>query len=338
MAIAVPLLALLFNLINFLPAYFSSGARFITFTLVSLLCFTLYFIICRAIAAFLKKRYPAEGQLYFRLSIAIFTFLVFTALFLYALLYGYQRIGWFTYTFNEIAFVWSYIILSIANIFLTFLMEGIDHYMHWKESHRETEKLHAAYKQSQLNGLKSQVNPHFLFNSLNSLSSLIQEDEGRAETFLNEMSKVYRYMLRNDEDPLVTLDTELTFLSSYMHLLQARFGESLQLHINIAGEDRKKMLAPLTLQVLLENAFTQNILSRQAPLVVEIASDGNNGIVVKNNMQPKTVGGAIDFEAGLDNLVRKYELLGKIIGVDEVGQKQRIVTIPLITNTKEAVL
>jgi two-component system, LytTR family, sensor kinase len=338
MAITVPLLAIIFNLINFSSTYFSSAGHFTTFTFISIIGFAAYFIASRAIAAFFKKRIPAEQQLYFRLSIVILIFLVVTALFSYAMLHLYELFPWLNYQFTQNNFIWSFILIGLINIFLIFLMEGIDHYTNWKENYKETEKLTTAYKQSQLNGLKSQVNPHFLFNSLNSLSSLIQEDEEKAETFLNEMSKVYRYMLRNDEEQLVTVDTELKFLSSYMHLLKARYGDGLKLHFNINEESREKMLAPLTLQVLLENAFTQNIVSKSAPLIVNIYSGTDNNIIIKNNLQLKKVSGAIDFEAGLDNLIKKYELLNKAITVNESNKEHRTIIIPLLEKTEEVSL
>ena len=118
--------------------------------------------------------------------------------------------------------------MAIMNIFFTLVMEGISRYNNWRENLKETEQLKKTFTQSQLLGLKSQVNPHFLFNSLNTLSSLIAEDEGQAETFLNEMSKVYRYMLRGDDEQLVPLQTELKFIASYTHLLDKRFVQSLQ--------------------------------------------------------------------------------------------------------------
>lgn len=334
MLITVPLFAFSFNLINFYSTYFSGLGPFLAYSFISLLGYTGYFISGRVLDVSLKKRLPAEHQLYMRLSIAVLVLLLITGLFLYFFLQWYALIPWFKYTFNESDFMWSFILLGILNIFLAFLMEGIEHYRYWKESYRETEKLNATYKQSQINGLKSQVNPHFLFNSLNSLSSLIQEDEDRAETFLNEMSKVYRYMLRNDDEQLVTLETELKFLSSYMHLLQARYGEGLQLQVNITGEHKTKILAPLTLQVVVENAFTQNVVSKSAPLHIEIFIE-NNCLVIKNNLQLKSVSGAIDFEAGLDNLIRKYELLGNTIHVKELSEKQRTIIIPLLESAKE---
>jgi two-component system, LytTR family, sensor kinase len=242
------------------------------------------------------------------------------------------------YPFNQERFIWAFIAQAIFNIFMIFMLVGFREFEEWEKNYAETEKLNATYKQSQLNGLKSQVNPHFLFNSLNSLSSLIQEDEEKAEYFLNEMSKVYRYMLRNDEEQLVSLYTELKFLSSYTHLLQARYGDGLQLKINIDNDCREKKLAPLTLQVLIENAFAQNIVSKTSPLIIEIFIDEHNNLLVKNNIQSKAVTNAIDFEAGLDNLISKYELIGKKITVDEGDKHHRIITIPLLENKEEVLL
>ena len=101
---------------------------------------------------------------------------------------------------------------------------------------------------------------------------LIQDDEEKAERFLDKMSKVYRYMLRNDEEELVTLETELKFIDSYMHLLKARYGEGLQLVVDVTNEDRSKLLTPLALQVIIENTFSQNVISKSSPLVIAIRS------------------------------------------------------------------
>jgi LytS/YehU family sensor histidine kinase len=121
------------------------------------------------------------------------------------------------------------------------LHEGVSRFERWSANLEETEALKKTVKQSRLLGLKSQVNPHFLFNCLNSLSSLINESTNEAENFLNEMSKVYRYMLRNDEDLLVQLDKELHFLSHIMPL-KARYGEGIEMHININEEDKNYLL------------------------------------------------------------------------------------------------
>ncbi len=338
MVLVVLPVALIVNSLFFGTQYFRSGAFFLYATSVTCLGFTIFFIACGLIAVSLKKHYPHERQLIKRISIVIATFLLMSGLFMYFLFKGYEAVGFFGVKFHETGFIWSYFAMGITNIFLTLLMEGIARYRDWKASMQETEKINAAYKQSQLNGLKSQVNPHFLFNSLNSLSSLIQEDEEKAEKFLDEMSKVYRYMLRNEEEQLVTLETELKFLSAYLHLLTARYGNGLQVKFDITETQKNTLLAPLTLQVIIENAFTQNIISKASPLVVEITEGENGNLIVKNNIQPKAVTDTLDFEAGLDNLVKKYELLGKPIIINDNHGAQRIINIPLITNKEEAMI
>jgi len=315
--------------------YFTNRGFFFYASCITGIACIFYFMLCGFIAVSFKRHFPRESQLLRRLSLTIATFLLMTGLFLYFLFRGYESAGMYRIRFDEAGFVWSYFVMGITNIFLTFVMEGIARHKDWKASLKETEKLNAAYKQSQLNGLKSQVNPHFLFNSLNSLSSLIQEDEAAAEKFLDEMSKVYRYMLRNDEEQLVTLDTELKFLSAYLHLLTTRYGNGLQVHIHADEYNRSRLLAPLTLQVIIENTFTQNVITKNSPLVIDITATANNVLAVQNNIQPKVVMDTLDFDKALDNLIKKYELIGKPLRVDETVPGKRIVTIPLLEKEEE---
>lgn len=262
------------------------------------------------------------------------SFLIMTGLYLLMLFRGYEWMNFFGYRFNEHNFVWAYVGLGIVNIFLTFLFEGIARFESWKANLRETEHLQKAYRQGQIQSLKSQVNPHFLFNSLNSLSSLIADDSDAAEHYLDEMSKVYRYMLHTDEEQLVPLDTELKFLHSYMHLLNTRYGSGLQVNIHLNESDKPKLLPPLTLQVLIENAFTQNTMSKASPLVIDIEST-TDGLLVKNNRQARMMTGTVEIEAGLDNIVRKYELLNhKRVVINETPSERRVL-VPLISTEKE---
>jgi sensor histidine kinase YesM len=336
MAIVTPAFAFIFNYYNFPQQYFASAFNFLVLSFCTFIAFAAYFILCGAIAVQIKKRFPSEQQISTRLSLSITSFLLLTFLFLY--LYLNKLEDWFSflnYHFVETDLAWNYVSLALLNIFITFLMEGIVQYNEWKKSKEETEKLSIAYKKSQLNGLKSQVNPHFLFNSLNSLSSLIQENEDEAETFLNQMTKVYRYMLRNDEDPMVTLETELKFIKSYIHILKARYGDSLQVTIDIEENAKANQIAPLTLQVLIENAFSQNIMSKANPLKIDIRSENTETLLFRNTINPKSITEAIDFESGLDHLVKKYQLLGRNILVNEQNISCRTITIPLILKEKE---
>lgn len=316
--------------------YFSGSAIFITASLITATVFALYFILCSSIAVFLKSRFQQEEDSVKRLGIMIFILLLLTGFVLLSLFRGYEALSLFDYSFNKTGFVWAYTGLGIINIFLTFLFEGIARFQSWKANLKATGELEKAYQQSQLQGLKSQVNPHFLFNSLNSLSSLIHEDEDAAEAFLNEMSKVYRYMLRNDDEQLVMLADELRFLASYEHLLTARYGEGLSIRVETDEASSEQFLPPLTLQVIIENTFTQNTLSKANPLVITIRTAGNQ-LIIKNNVQPKMLSDSMDFETGLDNLVKKYQLLNRPAVVIESNDKERVIRLPLITSQREAV-
>lgn len=332
LAITVVPFTLAINAAVFGSRYFTQTLLFLTATLITSLLLSLDFIICGFIAVTLKYRLPLEEQTNRRLLYMIVCFVILSGIFLMSVFQGYEWLPFLRYTFNEKGFIWAYVSLSIMNIFLTLVMEGISRYNNWRDNLKETEQIKKAYIQSQLLGLKSQVNPHFLFNSLNTLSSLIAEDEKEAETFLNEMSKVYRYMLRGDDEQLVPLQTELKFIDSYIYLLDKRFGKSLQVQTAIDEADMPKLLPPLSLQVLIENAFTQNSMSKSDPLLITITSKGTNEILICNTRRPKLVSNAIDFEAGLDNLVTKYRLLNADGVVIKDDDTQRCIFLPLLQN------
>lgn len=336
LAVIILPLTILLNSVIFGMKYFSQWVIFSEATLITATAVSADFILCGSIAVLLKRRFPGEAETGKRLTLMIIVFLLVTGIFLLLLFRGYESIRFWGYVFNENGFVWSYVVTGIVNIFLTFLHEGIDRFERWKSNLKETEALKIAFRHSQLEGLKSQVNPHFLFNSLNSLSSLISEDEEKAEKFLNEMSKVYRYLLRNEEDKLVSIRTELVFLASYYFLLKTRYGQGLKIEVAIDEADKEKFIPPMTLQLIIENAFSQNMMSKSSPLVISIFSDSaTHTIRVCNNVQPKKVADTTDLEAGLDNLVKKYQLLNQPEVLIEDSDDKRCITLPLIFNQEE---
>lgn len=332
--VVVPFVVMV-NSFIFGNAYFSNWKLFAAATPVSALLFCVFFIVCGIIAITLRERMPNERFTGLRMAICMTIFVLLSGLFLLALFLGYEKLDFFGYRFNETRFTYAYISLAIINISLTLVMEGIARFDQWKATQNEAEALKNVYQKSQLLGLKSQVNPHFLFNSLNSLSSLINEDEEKAEKFLDEMSKVYRYMLRNDEDQLVALSTELKFIESYLYLLRARYGDGLQLTTKINDTAIDKLLPPLTLQVLVENAFSQNTMTKNNPLKIVIATDEHDRLVVSNNLQPKISTEEGDHEKAVDNLVSKYRLLNQPAIVIKEEMNERRIYIPLIGQKEE---
>ncbi|MBK9488505.1 MAG: histidine kinase [Haliscomenobacter sp.] len=161
---------------------------------------------------------------------------------------------------------------------------------------------------AQYDSLKQQVNPHFLFNSLNSLSSLIGQAPDKAELFVQEMSQVYRYLLQNSRDELSTLQRELNFIHSYLHLLLTRFGTALQVQIDVANEFREFRIPPLTLQLLVENAVKHNEVSSEKPLKLTISIDQGR-LKVSNNLQKRIIT-AYSEKIGLANIMARYRILG----------------------------
>lgn len=169
-------------------------------------------------------------------------------------------------------------------------------------------KLQKENLQSQYDVLKQQVNPHFLFNSLNVLTSLIKLEPDLAEKFSEQLSKVYRYVLENKDFELVDLNTELNFLDAYIFLLNIRFVGKLTINLNIPDENRTDGIIPLAMQLLIENAIKHNVMSKQEPLVVDIFIDDQNYLNVINNLQerPSQISST---GVGLENIMNRYQLL-----------------------------
>jgi sensor histidine kinase YesM len=198
---------------------------------------------------------------------------------------------------------------------------------------REVEAAKNASLRSQYDSLKNQVNPHFLFNSLNSLVSLIGQAPERAEAFTRELSSVYRYVLQANEHHLISLHTELAFIESYYHLLRTRYGEGLLLTLEVEDGLAYYQLPPLTLQLLIENAVKHNVVSVSRPLHIQITGKKTvhqqAKLMVCNNVQRKQTR-VLTSGLGLVNILSKYRLLGQEEpGIEEAGG-QFAVTIPLI--------
>jgi PAS domain S-box-containing protein len=197
------------------------------------------------------------------------------------------------------------------------------------EANTQLLKLQKENLQSQFEMLKQQVNPHFLFNSLNVLSSLIKLEPNLAERFTEHLSKVYRYVLENKDFELVKLSTELEFLDAYIFLLSIRFEDKLQVKISIPDKKRDLMVIPLALQLLIENAIKHNAMSQKSPLIISIFIDSENNLVVKNNLQerekfiPST-------GVGLKNITHRYMLLNLNEPQFERTDSEFIASVPLI--------
>lgn len=244
----------------------------------------------------------------------------------------YDRTRFWGYRFPLEAYLHGIFVAVLFVVIIAGIYEAIYYFRMWKNTVVEAKALRAENLQTELDLLKAQLNPHFLFNAFGSLSSLIDEDSSRAKIFLEQLSVVYRYLLQSNEKSLTTLKEELEFIYSYSALLKTRFGDGLIVDIQIEKEEYYDRLIPaLTLQLLLENAVKHNIVIRDRPLKVLIHTDDNANLIVKNNLQKKTTV-AFSSKKGLSNVVAKYRILiGQNIGIEETGDCFRV-AVPLIKN------
>lgn len=219
-------------------------------------------------------------------------------------------------------------------LILTFLIfsiyEGSYFFSKWKQSFIQAELYKKEHLQAQYEALKNQVNPHFLFNSLSVLSTLVNKDPELATRFISQLARVYRYVLDSKNKELVELETEVAFIRSYIFLMQIRFGKNFQTHISIPENVLvNKYIPPLTLQMLVENALKHNEASEKNPLRVEIYSVGDELLVIANNRKPKREV-SVSTGTGLENINKQYtHISNKTINVAETENDFKV-EIPLL--------
>ncbi len=229
-------------------------------------------------------------------------------------------------------YLFDYAVILVSILFLTGIEEAAYMFREWRKTILESEQIKRTTLQTQLDSLKNQVNPHFLFNSLNSLSSLIEEDDQKALSFVDELAYVYRYLLQTNTSELTSLNNELAFIEAYFYLLKTRFGQGISLEIKVSDAAKLLLIPPLTLQLLIENAAKHNITAQRKPLQIQIFDKNTEGglcLTVANNLQKKQSAVASN-RMGLANISKQYALLShQAIAVEETAETFKVV-LPLI--------
>jgi LytS/YehU family sensor histidine kinase len=222
------------------------------------------------------------------------------------------------------------IISVVISIAISVFMHGWEFLLSWRKAQILAEQYQKESLSAKYDSLRNQVNPHFLFNSLNALSNLIYEDEEKAEVFITQLSDVYGYVIQTQEKETIPLEEELRFLQSYIYLQQIRFGDKLLVNMKLDG--LKTEVAPLALQMLIENAIKHNIISVDDPLTITISRDGSF-LVVENNLQKKNSYGEDSAGVGLENIYRRYEILSSVpVQVEETTSYFRV-KLPLLNHS-----
>lgn len=231
----------------------------------------------------------------------------------------------------------NYIVVNVVvAAFVNSFYNSFFFFEQWRSEVVETNKLEILSHrlkenalQSELEVLKLQLDPHFMFNNFSILTQLIETNKEAALEFLSNLSKVYRYILTTGKKDVVNLDTELKFVDTYFHLIRIRHGETIHLSVNVSDADRRKGIPPVTLQLLLENAIKHNMSTLKQPLYISITSADTDRIIVKNNLQRIN----IDYKStglGLKNVQERYQLLeGKAPEIIETPTSFEVI-LPLL--------
>lgn len=298
-------------------------------------CTSLFFTICdwfiiRSILILLRKKYPdfhddTKRTIIFLLAIvATVTFVDFFGGMLLEKVFSFLGMNVNHTTKLKILLP----ILLITTMTMA-IYEAIYYYVRLKKSIREEEQAKQIMIQAQLDTLRNQAQPHFLFNSLNTLRDVIDHDpKENAKKFVDKLSDVYRFILESGNANLISLEEELKFVNAYIHIQSERFGNNLQVHWDISEEKAILMVVPMSVQLLIENAIKHNIVSKAKPLKVSIETKGDV-LIVRNNIQPKSTQ-IPSTKIGLKNIEKRYQLISNKLPEIKKEEGQFVVSLPLL--------
>lgn len=299
---------------------------------MSLFFATCDWLILRNLLLFLRRKYPSLKD---NLKRVLYLFLatVFTVIFL-DLVGGSSLTALFDLSFN-LKYRYKVIVpIIIVSTMTMAIYEGIYLFIKLKKSIREEEQAKQIAVQAQLDTLRNQAQPHFLFNSLNTLRDIIdQNTKEEAQDFVDKLSSVYRYILESGTHNTIPLASELEFAKAYIHIQKERFGNNLQLQWDIPQSLLQAYVIPMSIQLLLENAIKHNVISKAKPLQIKITATPDH-ISVRNNYQPRSTRVA-STGLGLKNIKKGYALLSNHKVTIQQDNAYFCVQLPLLNQPQE---
>ncbi|GAB4041125.1 hypothetical protein GCM10028809_67500 [Spirosoma gilvum] len=324
------------------PAYFSDPVKFVVGTGIVFGLYWLSIITLTLTVWWAIRQYPAAHQTIRRSLVMLLSVVSLTIALAIFDVWVYSLVPATGVRFSWAAVKPIWVLGVIFDAFLCLALGLFYTYARWRQDMAESEQLQRVSLQQQYDTLKGQLNPHFLFNALNSLSVLISEEPKQAERFVDKLAVVYRYMLQADRrngqssmkntGELATLQAELNFIRSYTDLLGVRYGQSLQVRLPAPADQAYTacIVPTLSLQTLIDNAIKFNAMSATTPLCISIDVNDSDWVEVTNNRQPRTIrletGGS-----GLGSLTAKYRLFTEKAIMVESNEVQFRVKLPLLT-------
>src|SRR6056297_140433 len=276
---------------------------------------------------YLNDRLGWQAHIFYRLLIQLFL----TALIGAVIAVGFTTLSHLINPYRDgllVTLGYNTMIFMVCNVILMIILEAWIFFIEGTQSKKRSKEREGEVIGLRFEMLKKQIDSHFLFNSLNVLSGLIEKDPELAQDFIDEFSSLYRYVLESIDKRIVTVRDEISFARSYLYLQQFRYGEGLRFSIDLSSEILNGYVPPLSLQVVLENACKHNIVSDDRPLTITISGEGEM-LIVKNNIQPKQTH-ARRTKTGQSNLEKRYRLMGAFKPVFHVGTTQYTAKLPII--------
>ena len=324
--IGIPLVSFTIALIEYFSNTFYHSQSFLICWIIATGFTFIIWQCCLFILLKSRNYFPEFSQTSKRLifqACAVIIFLtIFTVVLQYLMMLFFKQ--------DSLMLLHAFVQNMVPTTIILLIYESVYFYNSWKTYILKTENLIHENVKSQLDALKSQLDPHFLFNSLNTLASLVGEKNVPAQKFLEQLADVYRYVLLNREKNIVSMKDEMNFLDAYIYLNKIRFRENIQVEKNISEATMQKHIAPLSLQLLMENALKHNAATRQSPLKIFISDTTDGYIVMENNIQEKKTLEK-STRLGLQNIVNRYKLLSNKEVMITTTDGNFAVKIPLLS-------
>ena len=324
--IGIPLTALFIKTAFFYHPIPETSSHFWTEILESVIHTSVYWIGFRAFAIFLRKHFPGFDLTRKRIKFEIGFILIYSTTVAALLKQILKNLHMCEFEPEPLQ---GFLATYFTAAFIISIYEGVYLYYQNKNNILEAEKVKQEQIRSELQGLRNQVNPHFLFNSMNTLMNIIQEDQVLASSFLKKLSNVYRYILEKRDEQLIPVKEELKFIESYVFLQKERFKNNLHVNIELSDQYLEFYVVPLSLQILFENAIKHNVISSKHPLKIEVFVDQGQNLVIRNGL--KTKNQFIESTGvGLENITSRFGYFTKRPVKIDSSNGHFQVSIPLI--------
>lgn len=321
--LTIPLAGILISGV-FLLAYGNAGTEgSFTYIIHGMMMTAGIWLGCMTIVVILWKKFPWEESPILHLIIEIILIVAYTLLFSWAL-YSLEKRYWHTQDIDSLGV--EILVTLLITFFITALHESIFFYRQWKFNFSKSIRLEKDNIEARYDALRAQVNPHFLFNSLNSLTTMAGDNKEVVD-YIRNLSDLLRYMLKSGEKELVLLRDEISILNNYLNLQRLRFPGTLNITLDVPESYYHFAIPPLVLQMLTENCIKHNIISREKPLSIEIRA-GKDSITVSNKLQRKTTD--LSTGQGLKNIKGRYRFFtSRKVDIEETADIFRV-TVPLL--------